>query len=125
MGAKGVITTEERNGVFYVRFRKLQYPQNDCYGSDHSAIRYTDSIFWGVVIAVAVEQLISTSTMSDTSASTKFYLRIAQILFTGLFVVAGLILVERLLRPGVCSDGQGPTRPNQRNPIPEYHRNTT
>ncbi|MBW2659900.1 MAG: hypothetical protein JRC87_09990, partial [Deltaproteobacteria bacterium] len=44
--------------------------------------------------------LLGTSTMADTAASTNFYLRIAQILFAGLFTVAGLVLVERLLRPG-------------------------
>ena len=44
--------------------------------------------------------LLGTSTMADTSASTNFYLRIAQILFAGLFTVAGLIIVEHLLRPG-------------------------
>ncbi|MCK5922881.1 MAG: hypothetical protein KAG66_18205, partial [Methylococcales bacterium] len=43
--------------------------------------------------------LLGTSTMADTAASTNFYLRIAQILFAGLFTVAGLIIVERLLRP--------------------------
>lgn len=47
--------------------------------------------------------LLGTSTMADTSASTNFYLRIAQILFAGLFTVAGLILVERLLRTGKTS----------------------
>ena len=44
--------------------------------------------------------LLGTSTMADTAASTNFYLRIAQILFAGLFTVAGLVLVEHLLRPG-------------------------
>ena len=43
--------------------------------------------------------LLGTSTMADTAASTNFYLRIAQILFAGLFTVAGLIIVEHLLRP--------------------------
>ena len=43
--------------------------------------------------------LLGTSTMADTAASTNFYLRIAQILFAGLFTVAGLIVVEHLLRP--------------------------
>ena len=43
--------------------------------------------------------LLGTSTMADTAASTNFYLRIAQILFAGLFTVAGLFLVENLLRP--------------------------
>jgi hypothetical protein len=43
--------------------------------------------------------LLGTSTMVDKVASTNFYLRIAQILFAGLFAVAGLILVEHLLRP--------------------------
>ncbi len=43
--------------------------------------------------------LLGTSTMVDASASVNFYLRIAQILFAGLFTVAGLILVERFLRP--------------------------
>lgn len=44
--------------------------------------------------------LLGTSTMADTAAGTNFYLRIAQILFAGLFTVAGLIVVEHLLRPG-------------------------
>ncbi len=44
--------------------------------------------------------LLGTSTMADKVASTNFYLRIGQILFAGLFAVAGLILVEHLLRPG-------------------------
>ncbi len=44
--------------------------------------------------------LLGTSTMADTAAVTNFYLRIAQILFAGLFTVAGLIVVEHLLRPG-------------------------
>lgn len=44
--------------------------------------------------------LLGTSTMVDKVASTNFYLRIGQILFAGLFAVAGLILVEHLLRPG-------------------------
>ncbi len=43
--------------------------------------------------------LLGTSTMVDKVASTNFYLRIAQILFAGLFAVAGLILVGHLLRP--------------------------
>jgi hypothetical protein len=43
--------------------------------------------------------LLGTSTMANNSASANFYLRIAQILFAGLFTVAGLIVVERLLRP--------------------------
>lgn len=43
--------------------------------------------------------LLGTSTMVDGVASTNFYLRIGQILFAGLFAVAGLILVEHLLRP--------------------------
>ena len=43
--------------------------------------------------------LLGTSTMVDKVASTNFYLRIAQILFAGLFTVAGLIIVEHLLRP--------------------------
>jgi len=44
--------------------------------------------------------LLGTSTMADTSAGANFYLRIAQILFAGLFAVVGLIIVERLLRSG-------------------------
>ena len=43
--------------------------------------------------------LLGTSTMADTAAATNFYLRIAQILFAGLFTVAGLVVVENLLRP--------------------------
>ncbi len=44
--------------------------------------------------------LLGTSTMAENAASTNFYLRIAQILFAGLFTVAGLVIVEHLLRPG-------------------------
>jgi len=44
--------------------------------------------------------LLGSSTGIDQVASTNFYLRIAQILFAGLFSVAALILVEHLLRPG-------------------------
>jgi len=43
--------------------------------------------------------LLGTSTMVEKVASTNFYLRIGQILFAGLFAVAGLILVEHFLRP--------------------------
>jgi hypothetical protein len=43
--------------------------------------------------------LLGTSTMVGNVASTNFYLRIGQILFAGLFAVAGLVLVEHLLRP--------------------------
>ena len=43
--------------------------------------------------------LLGTSTMVDNTASTNFYLRIAQILFAGLFAIAGLILVGYLLHP--------------------------
>lgn len=49
--------------------------------------------------------LLGTSTMANTAAGTNFYLRIAQILFAGLFTVAGLIIVERLLRPQKRSKG--------------------
>lgn len=44
--------------------------------------------------------LLGTSTMVDKVASSNFYLRIGQILFAGLFAIAGIILVEHLLRPG-------------------------
>ncbi len=44
--------------------------------------------------------LLGSSTGVDQVASANFYLRIAQILFAGLFSVAALILVEHLLRPG-------------------------
>lgn len=43
--------------------------------------------------------LLGTSTMVDKLASVNFYLRIGQILFAGLFALAGLILVEYLMRP--------------------------
>jgi hypothetical protein len=42
--------------------------------------------------------LLGTSTMVDKVAATNFYLRIAQILFAGLFSTAGLLLVGHLLR---------------------------
>jgi len=44
--------------------------------------------------------LLGTSTMVDKVAGSNFYLRIGQILFAGLFSIAGIILVEHLLRPG-------------------------
>jgi len=44
--------------------------------------------------------LLGTSTTVDKIASLNFYLRISQILFAGLFAIAGLIVVERLLRFG-------------------------
>jgi len=43
--------------------------------------------------------LLGTSTMVEKIASINFYLRIAQILFAGLFAIAGLLLVGYLLRP--------------------------
>ena len=48
--------------------------------------------------------LLGTSTTIDKVASTNFYLRIGQILFAGLFTIAGLVIVEHLLRPkkNVC-----------------------
>ncbi len=42
--------------------------------------------------------LLGTSTMVDKDASSNFYLRIFLILFAGIFAVAGLVLVEYLLR---------------------------
>jgi hypothetical protein len=44
--------------------------------------------------------LLGTSTMPEATAANKFWLRIVQVIFAGLFTVAGLIIVERLLRPG-------------------------
>ncbi len=43
--------------------------------------------------------LLGTSTMVEKVASINFYLRIAQILFAGLFAVAGLLFVGYLLNP--------------------------
>ena len=43
--------------------------------------------------------LLGSSTGGTDAASSDFYLRIAQILFAGLFTVLGLVLVEHLLRP--------------------------
>jgi len=43
--------------------------------------------------------LLGTSTMVEKVASINFYLRIAQILFAGLFAIAGLLLVGYLLHP--------------------------
>jgi len=45
--------------------------------------------------------LLGSSTQVDASASANFYQRIAQVLFAGLFTLAGLMLVERLSRPKV------------------------
>jgi hypothetical protein len=44
--------------------------------------------------------LLGTSTVPEATAANKFWLRIVQIIGAGLFTVAGLIVVERLLRPG-------------------------
>ena len=44
--------------------------------------------------------LLGSSTGVDQVASTNFYLRIAQVLFAGLFCVTALMVVEHLLRPG-------------------------
>jgi len=44
--------------------------------------------------------LLGSSTGVDKSAAGDFYLRIAQILFAGLFTIYALMLVEHLLRPG-------------------------
>ncbi len=43
--------------------------------------------------------LLGTSTMVEKVASINFYLRIAQILFAGLFAIGGLLLVGYLMRP--------------------------
>lgn len=43
--------------------------------------------------------LLGSSTQVDASASANFYLRIAQVLFAGLFTLAALIIVEHLSRP--------------------------
>ena len=43
--------------------------------------------------------LLGSSTGGSDSASSDFYLRIAQILFAGLFTLLGLVVVEHLLRP--------------------------
>jgi DUF2955 family protein len=43
--------------------------------------------------------LLGTSTMVDKIAAINFYLRIGQILFAGLFAIAGLLLVGYLLHP--------------------------
>lgn len=43
--------------------------------------------------------LLGTSTMVDKLVSINFYLRIGQILFAGLFAIAGLILIGHLLNP--------------------------
>ncbi len=71
------------------------------------ALLFSRQIFGGGPMAKAFTTgfitfliLLGTSTMADTAASTNFYLRIAQILFAGLFTAAGLIIVEHLLRPG-------------------------
>ena len=43
--------------------------------------------------------LLGSSTGSSDAASSDFYMRIAQILFAGLFTILGLVVVEHLLRP--------------------------
>jgi len=43
--------------------------------------------------------LLGTSTTVDKLASLNFYLRIGQIVFAGLFAIAGLVIVEHILRP--------------------------
>jgi len=44
--------------------------------------------------------LLGTSTVPEATAANKFWLRIVQVVGAGLFTVAGLVVVERLLRPG-------------------------
>ncbi len=72
-----------------------------------TVLLFSRKIFGGTPMAKAYVSglitflvLLGTSTMPEASASTNFYLRIAQILFAGLFTVAGIIIVERLLRSG-------------------------
>jgi hypothetical protein len=43
--------------------------------------------------------LLGTSTFVDKAASTNFYLRIALIIFAGLFAIAGLMLIRRIVEP--------------------------
>jgi hypothetical protein len=43
--------------------------------------------------------LLGSSTGVDKTAAGDFYLRIAQILFAGLFTIYALMIVEHLLRP--------------------------
>jgi hypothetical protein len=43
--------------------------------------------------------LLGTSTIPEATAANKFWLRIVQVIGAGLFTVAGIVLVERLLRP--------------------------
>ncbi|WP_419176933.1 DUF2955 domain-containing protein [Desulfosediminicola sp.] len=43
--------------------------------------------------------LLGSSTQVDATASANFYLRIAQVLFAGLFTLVALMIVERLTRP--------------------------
>ncbi len=45
--------------------------------------------------------LLGTSTFEYYTASYKFYLRVGEILFAGWFAIAGIMLVDHLLRPGI------------------------
>ena len=51
--------------------------------------------------------LLGSSTGGSDAASSDFYLRIAQILFAGLFTILGLVVVEHLLRPRAKKSSTG------------------
>ena len=70
------------------------------------SLLFCERIYSGSPLAPAFQSglttflvLLGSSTGSSDSASTDFYLRIAQILFAGLFTILGLVVVEHLLRP--------------------------
>ena len=70
------------------------------------SLLFSERIYSGSPLAPAFQSgfttflvLLGSSTGSSDAASSDFYLRIAQILFAGLFTVLGLVVVEHLLRP--------------------------
>ncbi|MGI9535821.1 MAG: DUF2955 domain-containing protein [Desulfocapsaceae bacterium] len=72
------------------------------------SLLFSERIYSGAPLAPAFQSgfttflvLLGSSTGSNDAASSDFYLRIAQILFAGLFTVLGLVVVENLLRPCV------------------------
>ena len=70
------------------------------------SLLFSERIYSGSSLAPAFQSgfttflvLLGSSTGGSDAASSDFYLRIAQILFAGLFTILGLVVVEHLLRP--------------------------
>jgi len=71
------------------------------------ALLFSNKIYGGSVHTAAWSSgfttflvLLGSSTGVDKTASVNFYLRIAQVLFAGLFTVGALVIIERISRPG-------------------------